>query len=42
MHHIHDSRRSNLRTAKKYGANYLWILTETARSVTTFLLPEEG
>ena len=26
---------------KGYGENTLWIITEAARSVTTFLLPEE-
>jgi len=27
--------------AKGYGENCLWIITESDRSVTTFLLPEE-
>jgi hypothetical protein len=27
--------------AKGYGDNYLWIITERDRSVTTFLLPDE-
>jgi hypothetical protein len=29
------------RPCKGFGANTLWIITESDRSVTTFLLPEE-